>query len=123
MSVPSTRRYNRKMPEVPGPSDATRSVLSGSSLARHNRKMPEVPRSNLVQAALFDEDAPDSSAVTPLQFMQQKSALAEKCEKAILPCVGVKSIIKQVEVADSKLPKNPAPEFVVPTTVERVLLL
>ena len=85
--------------------------------------MPQVPRSNLVQAALFDEDAPDSSAVTPLQFMQQKSALKEKCEKAILPCVGVKSIIKQVEVADSKLPKNPAPEFVVPTTVERVLLL
>ena len=85
--------------------------------------MPEVPRSNLVQAALFDEDAPDSSAVTPLQFTQQKSALADTCEKAVLPCVGVRSIIKQVEVADSKLPKDPAPEFVVPTAVERVLLL
>ena len=93
-------------------------------LARHNRKLLPVPRSNLVADALFgDEPATDSSAVTPLQFMQQKSALAEKCEKAILPCVGIKSIIKQVELADAKLPKNPAPEFVVPTTVERVLLL
>ena len=93
-------------------------------LARHNRKLPPVPRSNLVADALFgDEPATDSSAVTPLQFMQQKSALADQCEKAILPCVGVKSIIKQVEVADSKLPKDPAPEFVVPTAVERVLLV
>ena len=93
-------------------------------LARHNRKLPPVPRSNLVADALFgDEPATDSSAVTPLQFTQQKSALADTCEKAVLPCVGVRSIIKQVEVADLKLPKDPAPEFVVPTAVERVLLL
>ena len=93
-------------------------------LARHNKKLPPLPRDGLVAEALFGDEPPtDSSNVTPLQFMQQKSALAEKCEKAILPCVGIKSIIKQVELADAKLPKNPAPEFVVPTTVERVLLL
>ena len=93
-------------------------------LARHNKKLPPVPRSNLVADALFgDEPATDSSAVTPLQFTQQKSALADTCEKAVLPCVGVRSIIKQVEVADSKLPKDPAPEFVVPTAVECVLLV
>jgi hypothetical protein len=90
-------------------------------LARHNRKLLPVPRSNLVADAFFgDEPATDSSAVTPLQFMQQKSALADKCEKAILPCVGVKSIIKQVEVAHSKLPD---PALVEPTAVERVLLV
>jgi hypothetical protein len=93
-------------------------------LGRHNKNLPPVPRSRLVADALFgDEPATDGDAVTPLQFTQQKSALADTCEKAVLPCVGVRSIIKQVEVADSKLPKDPAPEFVVPTAVERVLLL
>ena len=78
----------------------------------------------MVADALFgDEPATDGYAVTPLQFTQQKSALADTCEKAVLPCVGVRSIIKQVEVADSKLPKDPAPAFVVPTAVECVLLV
>ena len=96
-------------------------------LGRHNKKLPPVTRSKLVADALFgDEPATDGDPVTPLQFTQQKSALADRCEKAILACVGggiVKSIIKQVEVADSKLPKDPAPEFVVPTAVECVLLV
>ena len=83
-----------------------------------------VADATLVADALFgDEPATDSSENPQLQFIEQKSALADKCEKAILACVGVKSIIKQVEVADSKLPKDPAPEFVVPTAVECVLLV
>ena len=86
-----------------------------------------VADATLVADALFgDEPATDSEKNPQLQFIEQKSALADKCEKAILACVGgglVKSIIKQVEVADSKLPKDPAPEFVVPTAVECVLLV
>ena len=90
-------------------------------LAGHNKMVADA---TLVADALFgDEPATDSSENPQLQFIEQKSALADKCEKAILACVGVKSIIKQVEVADSKLPKDPAPEFVVPTAVECVLLV
>ena len=93
-------------------------------LAGHNKMVADA---TLVADALFgDEPATDSSENPQLQFIEQKSALADKCKKAILEIIGNgvhPSIIKRVEVADSKLPKDPAPAFVVPTAVECVLLV
>ena len=54
---------------------------------------------------------------TELQFMKEKTRVKETCQSAVKPCLGCRSIVKQVEFADGKLPKSPAPSFVVPTFV------
>ena len=110
--MPSTRPY------VPGSSS-----LRGTDLKRHDKMQEPMSGKERVQrlagvgSARSDMSLPSGSKPTELQFMKQKTQLKETCVKAVQPCVGIKSIVKLVEVADSKLPKSPPPSFVVPTNV------
>ena len=63
------------------------------------------------------ETSDSGTSPTSRQFMKQKTAWKETCLVAVQPCTGAKSIVKKVEVAEGKLPKSPAPSFVVPTSV------
>jgi len=98
--------------------------LSGRQLDRLDRKQKPMTGGERVRqlggtTTPRSEGSQASGRPTELQFMKQKTALKETCSKAVKACSGIKCIQKQVEIADGKLPKDPAPSFVVPTYVSR----
>ena len=98
--------------------------MSGRQLERLDRKLKPMNVGERVRqlggtATPRSEGSQASGRLTELQFMQKKTTLKETCIQAVKPCSGVKSIAKQIDVADKKLPKSPPPSFTVPTSVFR----
>ena len=96
--------------------------LSASQLERMDSKQKPMTigeRLRNIGLCPTSETTQESGRPTELQFMKEKTRVKETCLRVVKPCLGCRSIVKQVEIADKKLPTSPAPSFTVPTSVFR----